>query len=115
MSRMRSTPSEDANGPVGPDGLPYFAIAAVRRSYGMACTRLPLMPVIVSALASAFSTDSSVASTTAWNNGFSTSVDSGETNVAETVRELLACGIVFGVENAMKMSPLVFPDVDPVR
>jgi hypothetical protein len=44
---------------------PHFAIAAARRSYGIAYTRLPLMPVIVSAFASALITDSSAASTTA--------------------------------------------------
>src|SRR6185436_13956812 len=97
------------------DQRPNFAIAAFSQSYGSACTVLPLMPVMVSAFINALSTDSSVASTTAWNKGLSVAVDSGETKVADSVRELAACGMLFPVENAMKMSPLVLPEVDPVR
>ena len=73
------------------------------------------MPVMVSAFIRALRTDSSVASTTAWNNGFSVEVDSGEMKVCDSVGEGVDCGMVFAVEKAMKMSPLEFPDVDPVR
>ena len=35
--------------------------------------------------------------------------------VADSVRDVVDWGTLFAVEKAMKMSPLVFPEVDPVR
>src|SRR5207249_3261486 len=89
----------------------YFRSAARSRSCGSAYTRMPLMPVIVSAATMALTIASSVAWIVAWKSGSIRSFGS-------IVTLTLASGFAapgLAVEKATKMSPDGFPPVPPSR
>ena len=71
----------------------------------------PSAPVIVVAPTMAFTIASSVASTVAEKRGLIRAFDTVATALGPG--SLSACG--FAVENPIKMSPELFPEVDPVR
>jgi hypothetical protein len=74
-------------------------------------TVCPSAPVIVVAPTIAFTIASSVASTVAEKRGLTREFDTGSTVFGPGSLSAR----VFAVENAIKMSPELFPEVEPVR